>query len=44
VVWMEHGQVRMHGPPEEVIDAYVESVEGPPRVQDAEDPPALAAA
>jgi lipopolysaccharide transport system ATP-binding protein len=44
VVWMEHGQVRMQGPPEEVIDAYVESVEGPPRVQDAEDPPALAAA
>jgi len=29
VVWMEHGQVRMQGDPEEVIEAYVESVNGP---------------
>jgi len=30
VVWMEHGQVRMQGEPDEVIAAYVESVNGPP--------------
>lgn len=29
VLWMEHGQVRMQGRPDEVIDAYVRSVEGP---------------
>jgi ABC-type polysaccharide/polyol phosphate transport system ATPase subunit len=29
VVWMEHGQVRMQGKPDEVIAAYVESVNGP---------------
>ena len=42
VLWMEHGQVRMQGPPDEVIDAYVESVNGPPATP--AQPPALAAA
>lgn len=33
VLWMEHGQVRMQGPPDEVIDAYVESVSAQQRPQ-----------
>jgi lipopolysaccharide transport system ATP-binding protein len=44
VLWMEHGQVRMQGPPDEVIDAYVESVNGPPARKADDEPPALAAA
>lgn len=29
VLWMQHGAVVMDGPPDEVIEAYVESVNGP---------------
>ena len=46
VLWMEHGQVRMEGPPDEVVAAYTESVQGPPPAAAEEAPPApvLAAA
>jgi ABC-type polysaccharide/polyol phosphate transport system ATPase subunit len=33
VLWMEHGQVKMQGRPDEVIDAYVRSVQGNPPSQ-----------
>jgi ABC-type polysaccharide/polyol phosphate transport system ATPase subunit len=42
VLWMRHGQVVMHGPPDEVIGAYIESVSAP--VAATEPPPAAAAA
>jgi ABC-type polysaccharide/polyol phosphate transport system ATPase subunit len=27
-IWMDHGRIRMDGPPKKVVDAYVRSVEG----------------
>lgn len=29
VIWMKHGQVVMAGDPDEVVDAYIASVNGP---------------